>query len=116
MVNAIEIRSVESTSSVQLKARLVGVNDVINEIIVYPNPVRIGETIFATMPNAVHSNMVSLEIYNTLGSKRMEHKYEGNSLGVLEFHLDSGAVVTGVYLIRVTLDGNTVKTQKLIVR
>jgi hypothetical protein len=115
LVNAIEIFGVEEATSLQLKTNMGKNTNLLEEVVVYPNPVSSGAPIFINVPNAILDEPISVEIYNTLGSKVMERKYQANNIGIIEFEIDNN-IASGVYIIRIAVGKNRVKTQKLIIR
>jgi hypothetical protein len=114
LVNAIEIVAVPNTA-IQLKASITGNIEIFNEVMLYPNPVNQGGILIATIPELGDTKMVSFEIYSVMGSKVMERRYQGVRSGTLELDIDNG-MAAGVYIVRIAVDEQVVKTQKLIVR
>jgi hypothetical protein len=114
LVNAIEIIGGD-TNLVQLTSRLLKDTFLDSEIVVYPNPIRQGETLFVNLPKSPNGDIIRLEMFNPLGAKVLEKEYSGNYSGTRELPMDYN-MSTGLYFIQIQIGGKIVKTQKIMVR
>ncbi|WP_405397996.1 PQQ-dependent sugar dehydrogenase [Maribacter sp. Asnod2-G09] len=114
IVNAIEIISVKN-SGLQLKTKIIDDTSEIKDILIYPNPVNSGETLFINLKSALNDKPIVLELYNIFGSKIKQREYQVTNTNVLEFVIDNNIAI-GVYIINVRVGDSIVKTQKIIIK
>ena len=79
---------------------------------IYPNPVKTSATLTYTLPQ---KGDVSLSLYNLLGKEVQIFTHESKTAGTYSQSVDASILLDGVYLYRLTVNGNQVKTGKVIV-
>ncbi|MCB0696071.1 MAG: T9SS type A sorting domain-containing protein, partial [Chitinophagaceae bacterium] len=81
-----------------------GVNDVnyISDLVLYPNP---NNGMFTINGNVSVSSAASLQVLNMMGERIYEATVQPQA-GIIHHKVDSGAIPTGIYLMRVNVDGH----------
>ncbi|NNE47169.1 MAG: PQQ-binding-like beta-propeller repeat protein [Rhodothermales bacterium] len=82
------------------------------EVSVFPNPVRSDANVRLSLPN---ESDVSLALYDVLGKRVRTIVAEPRSAGRHRFLLGTDGLASGVYFVRVALDGHSILTRSLVV-
>jgi hypothetical protein len=98
------------SESIALKGSTTGINDISEktEIKMWPNPV--GEQLNIRYSGAFR-NEIKVEILDVMGKRIAEEVFRGVA-GGNEISLETGALVTGIYVCRITSNGQFISNQK----
>lgn len=96
-------RQVEFRNTLSNEETLAGM------LTIYPNPMSSSQDLVVTLPETHSHNNINVQVINLLGQVIREESMTGNSCSF-------NGLKSGIYMVRVLVDGNSIYNNKLIVK